>query len=507
MYQNANTLWPLGGKPAQAYCGEDARLTVLAAHGMAALVDDPELAQLISLAAEICEAPMAMVSVVEQQRQLFLSRLGLEATETPRSSSFCAHAMLGNQVMVVCDATRDERFTANPLVTGEPGIRFYAGQPLISSEGAPLGSLCVIDTVPRPAGLSALQLRTLETLGLAVMRRLASQRQHTAHTAEQERAQKRVRQVLDSFPGVAWSADASLNFDFFNARWPEWTGLPAPTTVDEWAAAIHPDDYARSRVEFEAAVARGDPFEDEIRLRRANGDWQWTLSRVVPIDTLEGERRWVGTLIDIDREHRQREANDLLANELSHRIKNIFAVVSGLISIRARGRAEVADFAGELNAVVRALGTAHDYVRPGEWRQSDCLQRLLADLLAPYDTGDSRVRIVGDDLAIGLRAATPLALIFHELATNSAKYGALSVPGGRIEVTIGADLSQDDTVRVTWHETGIPERDQHEPAHEGFGSRLLRMAIESQLGGSFERRFENLGTRIDIALPRASVTG
>lgn len=507
MYTKTNELWPLGVAPTQAYCGEAERLSVLAAYGTNALVDDPELGDIVALAATICDAPMAMVTMVERERQMFLARQGLEASETPRDVSFCAHAMLGDTAMVVPDATLDPRFVDNPLVTGPLGIRFYAGQPLISAEGAPLGALCVIDTKPRSAGLTELQARTLETLGRAAMRRLSSQRQVEVYTAEQLVAQERVQQVLDSVPGIAWSADDELRFDYFNARWPEVTGAPAPTTIEEWASFIHPDDYGRSRAEFEATVAQGKSFEDEVRLRVTSGDWRWVLSRVVPIPESGGKLRWVGTLIDIDREHRQREANELLNNELSHRIKNIFAVISGLIAIRSRGRAEVADFAHELGAAVRSLGIAHDYVRPVEGRTSDRLQGLLGDLLAPYhDPSDTRVSITGQDIAIGARAATPLALVFHELATNSAKYGALSVSEGRVEIAIALPCGDEECVRVTWRETAVPGQEEMQPEHEGFGSRLLRMAVEGQLRGGFHRRFTDDGMFVEIEFPASAVT-
>lgn len=508
MYQKTSELWPRGEKPAQALCGEDERLSVLATHGTGELIDDSELAGIVSLAAEICEVPMAMVTVVERERQLFLARIGLDAGQTPRPTSFCAHAMLGGDALVVVDATQDPRFSNNPLVTGEPGIRFYAGQPLISSEGAPLGALCVIDRSPRPSGLSDLQKRTLAVLGQAVMRRLTSRRQDEEHTRDRLMAQERVQQVMDSFPGIAWSADDALNFDYFNARWEETVGAPPPRSVEEWSSFIHPEDFARSRPAFVETLGRGEGFEDEIRVKLVSGKWRWMLSRVVPNTTPQGERRWVGTLIDIDREHRQREANDMLTNELSHRIKNIFAVISGLIAIRARGRAEVAEFAGELSAAIQALGTAHDYVRPVEGRNSDCLQGLMRDLLAPYHNGRvGRVAISGDDVAIGARAATPLALVFHELATNSAKYGALSGSGGAVSIEIKAPSGDDDRIHVSWLESGVPTLAEATPDREGFGSRLLRMAIEGQLQGAFERSFTDDGILVQITFPAKSITG
>jgi GAF domain-containing protein len=129
-------------------CSEDERLSDLLAHG---ILDGPSNAQLdriVALAAEILGTPIALISLVDRDRQWFLSRQGLEARETPRDVAFCHHAIRSDQVFVVADALQDSRFQDNPLVQGDPKIRFYAGAPLISNSGQRLGTLCVIDRQP-----------------------------------------------------------------------------------------------------------------------------------------------------------------------------------------------------------------------------------------------------------------------------------------------------------------------------------------------------------------------
>lgn len=127
-----------------------------------------------SLAAYICDVPIALISLVDADRQWFKSAVGLLARETNRDISFCAHAILRPNVMIVNDAAKDERFANNPLVTGEPGIRFYAGVPLMSPAGQPLGTLCVIDRKPRT--LDDYQIKTLEALARQVVVQLELQR-------------------------------------------------------------------------------------------------------------------------------------------------------------------------------------------------------------------------------------------------------------------------------------------------------------------------------------------
>lgn len=125
---------------------------------------------LTALAAYVCDVPIALVSLVDTDRQWFKSKFGLEATETSRDVSFCAHAILQDDILVVQDTHLDARFAANPLVTSEPNIRFYAGVPLLSPEALPLGTLCVIDHEPRE--LNAAQIRALEGIGRQVVTQL-----------------------------------------------------------------------------------------------------------------------------------------------------------------------------------------------------------------------------------------------------------------------------------------------------------------------------------------------
>ena len=146
---------------------EAARMSALRALEILDTEAEAQFDNLTRLAADLCALPIALVSLVDSERQWFKSRVGLDPPETPREHAFCAHAIHGEDVMVVEDATRDVRFANNPLVTGEPNIRFYAGAPLITTDGHALGTLCVIGDAPRT--ISAQETRALETLAQQAM--------------------------------------------------------------------------------------------------------------------------------------------------------------------------------------------------------------------------------------------------------------------------------------------------------------------------------------------------
>lgn len=153
---------------------EAARLEALRQYKVLDTPAEHSYDDITSLAAFICDVPIALISLVDAERQWFKSKVGLVAQETSRDVSFCAHAILSSAIMIVSDASGDERFADNPLVTGEPGIRFYAGVPLISPGGQPLGTLCVIDRKART--LNAHQIKALEALARQVVMQLELQR-------------------------------------------------------------------------------------------------------------------------------------------------------------------------------------------------------------------------------------------------------------------------------------------------------------------------------------------
>ena len=334
-----------------------------------------------------------------------------------------------------------------------------------------------------------------------------------ADTAALAGGQITFRQLADAMPQMVWSTLPDGSHDYYNAQWYAFTGVPVGSTDGEgWNGMFHPDDQDRAWALWRRSLDTGEPYEVEYRLRHHSGKYRWTLGRALPVRGEDGTiMRWVGTCTDIDEHKRTAEQNEILSRELSHRIKNIFAVVNGIIGLTARQFPATKALSSSLQARIAALGRAHDYVRPHSDESAphpgpQTLNTLLRQILAPYPALDEgRLVIRGDDLPVDDRGATPIGLVIHELATNSAKYGALSAPEGRIDLLTKI---ADGRVTISWRESGGP-RIEREPTHVGFGSRLSDISIVQQLGGRLTRAWpaEGLCVEMEVAANRLSREG
>ncbi|MGZ8363980.1 MAG: sensor histidine kinase [Caulobacteraceae bacterium] len=322
-------------------------------------------------------------------------------------------------------------------------------------------------------------------------------------------SEAKFRAIADTMPQMVWSTLPDGFHDYYNRRWYEFTGMADGSTDGEgWNGMFHPDDQERAWTLWRHSLETGEPYEVEYRLRHHSGEYRWTLGRALPIRDAKGRiTRWFGTCTDIHETKKGAEQQELLGRELSHRIKNIFSVITGLISLAVRNHPEAAGFAAHLRGRIQALGRAHDFVRPHSEQSNPCkgeatLYGMLGQLVLPYGEIGERIILNGEDPLIDDRSATPLALIFHELATNAAKYGALSTPEGRVTVE---GYSDGGLHRMTWTETGGPAVAEA-PAEQGFGTTLTRVSAEGQLGGTVTRYWNPEGLRVELAIPVTSMS-
>jgi PAS domain S-box-containing protein len=306
---------------------------------------------IVQLAAEICDAPIALVSLVEADRQWFKAVVGLDLRQTPIEQSVCARILDETGVVVVPDTRADPRLLDNSLVTGTPGLRFYAGAVLATENDVPLGTLCVLDYRPRAEGLSDRQRAALAKLGRQVM----AQMELRKIARELRDREARLYQVTEAMPQMVWAGDADGALDYFNRRCTEYTGLAAGELNGErWAAMLHPDDAAESRRRWRQAVAAREAFEVEYRLRAADGSYRWFLGRAEPVlhpDT-GAVSRWFGSSTDIDAAVRARTAE-----------RDAKAVLEQLVAARTR---ELADSNARLVVAAEQRARAEEALRQSQ---------------------------------------------------------------------------------------------------------------------------------------------
>ena len=297
---------------------EATRLEALRLHEVLDTPAERGFDDLARLAAEVCGTPIALVSLVDADRQWFKARVGLGAAETPRRDSFCSHAIRGDGLFVVPDARADDRFATNSLVLGDPRIRFYAGMPLRTEAGHALGTLCVIDREPRE--LTAAQRRSLEALGRLAAGQLDLRRQ-AADLARSEQnlrdSEDRLALAADGMAGGIWDWDVLTGQMNCSPRCLELLtgGRPLGSTFEVWAGLIHPDDRDKALDSIAGHLERDEPHDVEFRLRTDASGYRWFRSRgKARRDEAGRATRMVGSLADVtERHHAEQELRLLKA--------------------------------------------------------------------------------------------------------------------------------------------------------------------------------------------------
>jgi two-component sensor histidine kinase len=304
----------------------------------------------------------------------------------------------------------------------------------------------------------------------------------------------------------AWNVDTDA-FTMDERGFGLW-GVPWAETVtfDELSEHIHPADRDRVRAAFTATRAVLGPYETDFRICVGH-DIRWIAARGQGEDVGIVGRTMFGIFLDVTGRKQAEEGHELLAGEMSHRVKNLLAIAAGLTQITSRTTSSTPDMARELIGRLTALGRAHDLVRPLPQGQGSAalLGDLLSVLLAPYDdlgAFSGRIRVAVERMGVGEAAATSLAMVVHELATNSLKYGALSSDAGTLDVSTQPD---GDWLSLIWMERGGPAVETP-PAAEGFGSKLVQHSIYRQLGGTIAHDWSAEGLIVTVRLDRAKLS-
>ncbi len=425
---------------------EAQRLESLRSYAVLDTVPEQAFDDLTLLAAHVCQVPIAMVSLVDQNRQWFKSKLGVTASETSRDIAFCAHTILhADQVFEVRDAQTDPRFANSPLVTTDPQVRFYAGAPLINSEGHSLGALCVMDRTPR--SLTAEQLVALQALSRRAVAQLELRRQTRDLAAREEEAgrmlavaekarhallgvledeklatanlqesEARFRQLAENIHEVFWITDPRKSeMLYVSPAYERIWGRTCASLMENpgtWLEAVAPEDRERVRLAVATKQERG-VYDESYRILRPNGEVRWIHDRAFPIMDGAGRvARLVGTAEDITdrrqleeqfRQAQKMEAIGTLAGGIAHDFNNILAAIFGyteLAKLRVAGDPVTSE---HLAAVLQAGLRARALVRQILTFSRQQVQQRHAVQLSP---------VVAEPLKL-LRATIPTDIDFE----------------------------------------------------------------------------------------------
>ena len=307
--------------------------------------------------------------------------------------------------------------------------------------------------------------------------------------------EEHLRMAIKAACVALWSWNVDDNSFYMDARGFELWNLPHSEHVsfEDLSAHIHPADRDRVRAAFTATRSVAGSYEIDFRII-VEDEIRWISTRGRGADSGIENREMFGIFLDVTRRKQAEEGSELLAGEMSHRVKNLLAIASGLTNLTSRSAPTVEDMARQLTERLSALGRAHDLVRPlpGEQGKAALIGDLISVLLAPYDDTaafSGRIRVAVPRMGAGYEAATTLAMVVHELATNAVKHGALSTDAGALDITSRADETD---LYLIWAETGGPEITEA-PQMSGYGSKLIDRTVSSRFRGSLDYDWQKSG--------------
>lgn len=370
------------------------RLHALRALGVLDSEPEPAFDALVHAAALVCDVPMSLISLIDEDRQWFKANVGLEGvTETPRDLAFCAHAILDDGILEVTDATADPRFADNALVTGDPRIRFYAGATLRLRDGTHAGTLCVIDRQPRQ--LDTAQRALLSLLAKAAVQALEGRRalrtERALHgvalrtAAALSDSEAHFRSLSDASPLGVFAVDAQGACTYTNGRWQAIHGLTEAQSLQEgWTSTVHPLDRAAVLAEWQRVTTHGHEFDMVFRVLQPDGTLRTVRTRARRNDNADGVMAsYVGSVEDLTAQLSVEQALEVERARLASIIDSIGAgtwewnVQTGEVRVNARWAAILGWTLADLGPVSNQFRV--DIAHPQEL---DSNRRLLRDHFA-----------------------------------------------------------------------------------------------------------------------------
>lgn len=324
--------------------------------------------------------------------------------------------------------------------------------------------------------------------------------------AQLHESEAKFHAIADSVDQIIWSTRPDGFHDYYNHRWYEFTGMPQGSTDGEaWAELFHPDDVDRTWARWRQSLKSGEPYEIEYRLRHRSGEYRWVLGRAKPVRDAAGRIiRWYGSCTDINRIKAGEEQRQLMLGEMNHRVKNSMAMVHAIVSQTLRQAESLEDARRSIQSRIGMMAQAHDRLVQATWTDAS-ISEVIEAALTPHRMEEGRFILEGPNLPIGSKQALALTMALHELATNAAKYGALSNDSGLVRVQWSdEDGSHQREFQLRWVETAGPA--VMPPTRRGFGSRMIEQALAGYFNGSAELVYEPSGLLFELRAPLAGLS-
>lgn len=463
---------------------EPERLRALQAFDVLDTPPEDNFDDLTKLASTICQTPIALISLVDHSRQWFKAACGLEAKETPRSIAFCAHAILQPDLMIVQDALADERFADNPLVTNPPHIRFYAGSPLRTAEGQNLGTLCVIDRVPRE--LNTEQQEALKALTRQVIAQLELRRHIKAHMVHEEEMALRDRSIDSATNGIliADARLADMPTVYCNSAFEKMTGYSREEVLGKNCRFLQGKDHDQPGVNIiREAIRHGIEARAELRNYRKDGTFFWNEFYLAPVRNPQGVlTHFIGVQTDITQRKEHEVALAQKTEELarsnaelqqfayvaSHDLQEPLRMVASytqLLGKRYKGKLdndadEFIEYAVDgVNRMQRLIDDLLEYSRVSSektlFEQTDCTV-VMAQVRKTLSTSiqEQQAVITHDLLPILEAKESLLAQVFQNLIGNAIKFHGDTIPKIHVHAK---QLSDGWEFSITDNGIGIPQ--------------------------------------------------
>lgn len=339
----------------------------------------------------------------------------------------------------------------------------------------------------------------LEKLNVELERRVDQR------TAELEVSSARLKMAVD----VAQLATWDWNFETDKVGWSNehfrllgFDPGERKATLEEMLSQVHPGDRDATEAELQRSRETGAPYHHVYRITSSDGSLVWCDARAKSeFDASGRPARLVGVVMDISEHKLAEEQQEIMLQELHHRVKNTLATVKAIASLTKRTATDVETFCNAFNSRIVSLSKTHTLLVSHKWSRIGLLDILTSEISGFDDGIGERVVFSGPSIDLPSQTALSLGMAFHELTTNAAKYGSLSVPAGRLAVDWSLADSNDGERILTlkWRERGGPPVQQ--PIRQGFGSILMERLFDGQAGVSMKIQFEQDGLEFDLAMP------